>query len=143
LGFHQSFRTKETQIAARKKKMSHELSYLPPAGTRHKWSSKSLNYSPWVCRLSDQKSKKDQGHSVYFWPMDVVLVVDLKDGIYNWQVEVIDFRFNRSKIQGQEEDPLRACLAAERIGRSKLRELLPPWVKTALANGWRPPAMRT
>lgn len=114
--------------------MSQELEYFPPRGTKWTWHSKSLNSSPWVCNLSRQKEP-----STFTTPLNVTLYVDLLNGSYVWRVEISDFSYNRSRVEGYETDPLRACKAAEKTGEAKLKELLPKWARTALANQWRPP----
>jgi hypothetical protein len=115
--------------------MSFELDYFPPNGTKWKWSSKALNYSPWLCNLARQKEP-----GLNLWPLDVMLIVDLVKDRWVWQVEVIDFQHQRAIIKGAENDPLKACFAAEIAGEGVLADLLPDWVRAALANKWRPPA---
>lgn len=114
--------------------MSMELDYFPPKGTKWKWYPKSLNYSPWGCDLSRQREKLD------LHPLNTHLYVDRVDGTYLWQVIGFGFDHERFKEEGQAEDPLQACLAAEAAGESRLNEFLPDWVRQALNHKWRPPA---
>lgn len=117
-------------------KMSYELAYFPPKGTRWTWSSKSLNYSPWVCQLSSQKEPK-----LFLHPLNIVLIVDKVDDNYTWYVEICDFMFKRVVFKGTQKTPLKACRAAERIGERALKKLLPSWARTALQHKWRTPAI--
>jgi hypothetical protein len=114
--------------------MSKELDYFPPNGTKWKWESKTLQHSPWICCLSTQRERK-----LFTWPLSIVAVVDLADGLYHWTVEVCDFRGDRSALFGFSDDPLKACLDAEKFGELRMDDLLPDWARTALVNKWRPP----
>lgn len=114
--------------------MSREQEYFPPQGTEFKWGSKPLNYSPWHCDIGSQMEP-----ALSLWPMRVTALVDLRDGSYVWRVAVTDFAYKRSYLHGSDRDALAACLEAERAGKTKLQELLPSWVREALANKWRPP----
>lgn len=112
--------------------MSFELDYFPPKGTVYRWTPKALNYSPWFCDLGGIKG--------LVWPASVFLRVDLVDGDYKWMVEVCNWRSERTLAYGFERSPLEACLEAERRGVEAVVDLTPAWVRTALENGWRPPA---
>lgn len=71
--------------------------------------------------------------------MDITLRVNLIKEKYIWEVNVITFDHLRYSIKGEELDGLKACLKAEETGDNELTLLLPDWIKTALANKWRPP----
>lgn len=119
--------------------MSVELAYFPPRGTKYKWHPKSLNYSPWTCRLSDERESKIR----FKTDMSVACTVDKIDGKYKWNIEVRHWDPNVKvrRITGMTDDPLKACLEAERVGDVELGKMLPDWVRTALENNWRPPAV--
>lgn len=116
--------------------MSYELDYFPPNGTKYNWFHKSLNYSPWVCNLSDQKEKE-----LFLFPAEVKLMVDtmlVKSTIrYVWIVLITDFSYNKTEKKGVEKDAISACLRAEKEGEEQLQILIPDWVRMALINGWR------
>jgi hypothetical protein len=118
--------------------MSYELAHNSPSGTKWNWGSKALNYSPWVCNLASQKEP-----NFSLWPLDIVLYVDVYDGVCHWAVHIIDFQHKRYLKSGVAADPLKACLEAESVGEKQLAELLPDWAKEALARGWRPPCQPT
>lgn len=113
--------------------MSLELEYFPPSGQKWHWHSKALNYSPWVCRLSDQ-----WGLGQKTWPMSVVLQVDLVDGVYRWLVKSTNWRNQLNVTTGTASGPVEAIEQAQAVGEEALVALLPEWVKKALAEGWRP-----
>jgi len=115
--------------------MSREQPYFPPQGTAYRWESKALQYSPWVCLLSQQKEP-----DLWLFPLDVTLRVSLDDGKWRWYANMTDFHYVRTTLSGVEPDSLTACLTAERFGLEWLADRLPDWVRTALANKWRPPA---
>lgn len=116
--------------------MSAELDYFPPSGTKYAWFPKTLNYSPWACRLSDLLLPK------HHWPMSITLSVDLIDGLYHWRVAVRGWRSSDGEtvIRGATKEALDACLEAERVGVAQYEKLTPEWVLKALDEGWRPPA---
>ncbi len=116
--------------------MSRGQDYFPPKGTKFKWENKALDYSPWYCNLSGQKEPK-----LWLFPLYVNLTVDYheKTGMFNWTIDVCDFVYNHTILSGCNGTALKACLIAEKIGEVELKKHLPRWVKTALANKWRPP----
>lgn len=108
--------------------MSRGQNYSPPGGTKHKWHPKGLQYSPWVCPVWSH------------WPADIVCRVDLTDaGMFTWHVIVIDFHHKRYHFKGQNNDPLQACLEAEKVAEAQKSLLWLPWMEVAVAAGWRPP----
>lgn len=113
--------------------MSYELEYSPGHHKWH-WHSKALKYSPWVCRLSDQ-----WGFGQTLWPMSVVLYVDLIDGVYSWRVKATNWRNQLKETTGTASGPSNAIQRAQAVGEAAMAELMPDWVQTALAEGWRPP----
>ena len=114
--------------------MSRELAYFAPNGTKYKWGSKALTYSDWVCDLSAQKEPK-----LFLFPMRILLRVDKINARWQWSVAVTDFSYQRYEVKGSKNDPLQACLEAEKVGEEQMESLLPAWTRTALENGWRPP----
>lgn len=118
-------------------KMSQALAYHPPTGTKWKWGTKPLNYSPWICNLLAQKECTDQ---YKLHPLSCTLYVDLIDGKYLWQVNTLGFDHVRRDDRGFVETALEACTIAEAKGEDFLRLAIPDWARTAIANGWRPPA---
>jgi hypothetical protein len=114
--------------------MSYDLEYSPPGGQKWLWHNKALTYSPWVCRLSDQ-----WGFGQTLWPMSVVLYVDLIDGVYSWRVNATNWRNQLKATTGTGSDATDAIQQAQAVGEEALTALMPEWVKTALAEGWRPP----
>jgi hypothetical protein len=69
--------------------MSIELSYFPPSKTDLKWNHKELNYSPWVCDISQQLYLKQSTNNTSLWPMRVFGLVDFIEGYYTYKVEVV------------------------------------------------------
>lgn len=119
---------------------NNELSYFPPGGGRRwRWSSKSLSYSPWLCRLAEQM--KPAGTILH--PADVVLSVGLAGGKYVWRVTVTDWTYGRHDKAGTASTAQEAIASAEEIGEEAFKDLTPPWVLMALENGWRPPLPRS
>lgn len=114
---------------------NHDLEYHPPKGTKWVWHPKALNYSPWNCDLSRQKEP-----GLDLWPLSILLHVCKSKGEWLWFARTVDFKHKRTTLTGSSDDPLKACLAAEEAGEHILAEFLPDWVRTALANKWRPPA---
>jgi len=116
--------------------VSYELEYFPPVGSKFKWTPKALNYSPWACDLSHQIDSN-------LWPLLVSATVDLLEGRYKWRVDIIDWHHRRSHREGECDSALAAILVAESTAESEFQRLMPDWVKTALANGWRPAGPKT
>lgn len=114
--------------------MSRELEYSPPGNQKWFWYPKALNYSPWVCRLSDQ-----WGFGHHLWPMSVVCYVDLIEGQYVWWVTVTDWKNKQSTKEGTASGPSVAIQQAQSFGETTLAQLMPDWVEKALSEGWRPP----
>lgn len=110
--------------------MSQELDYFPPKPFNSTgWGSKSLNYSPWRKSL------------YYDSPANIDLEVDLFDGMYRWSVEVTDWNYKHTRYVGKTKTAVEACQKAEDMGENLLHVLTPDWIKTALQNKWRPPAI--
>lgn len=114
--------------------MSREQDYFAPKGTKWKWGPKALQHYGWFCHLSEQREP-----GLFLWPVSIQLRVDLDGGKFHWVAEVYDWRHARRVVTGARKDALKACLAAEAAGEAALDELLPEWVRTALAHGWRSP----
>jgi len=109
--------------------MSRFLDYFPPKGTKYEWGAKALNYSPWVCRMWEH------------WPASIVARVSkTEDGVYQWRVEVCNFRHQRKTLEGTANDGLAACKAAEEVCEAEKALLWLPWMDEAVKAGWRPPA---
>jgi hypothetical protein len=114
--------------------MSREQDYFPPQGTKFKWGNKELKHLWWNCNLSTQKEPK-----LFLFPLNVHLAVDLRDGLFHWDVKVTDFIHNHSAFSGTSKTAIGACCQAEDVGEAELAKHLPRWVKTALRNKWRSP----
>lgn len=115
--------------------MSAAQDYFPPQGSRWKWCSKALAYSPWACDLSEQMRPPDIR---FLWPLSIILRVDLRDGQYHWRVDVRPWSGEDFTLKGSTKAPLDAMLAAEQVGERIFNEQMPEWTLLALANGWRP-----
>lgn len=114
--------------------MSFELDHFPPKGSRWAWGSKTLTTSGWGCDLARQMAGASR-----IWPMAIYLHVDLVGGRYHWLVEVTDWKHKRETFSGESKTALKALSAAEEVGERAFHDLMPDWIRTALANGWRPP----
>lgn len=106
--------------------MSQGQKYFPPSGTKHRWMSKTLNYSPWTLSFWSH------------WPAAVSAYVDKKNGMYVWSVQIIDFDHKRHVVAGAAKTDLEACLAAEAECERQKSLLWKPWMVEAVAAGWRP-----
>lgn len=116
--------------------MSYELDYSPPHNLcKWKWGAKSLKYSPWVCNLSDQMTPEGSD----FFPASVKLSVDLVEGQYVWRVKTVDWVYRSHEEVGTAPTAGEAISCAETLGETAFLFLSPPWVRTALEKGWRPP----
>lgn len=109
----------------------YRVQYNPPTGTKYKWFPPSLTHLGWACNV------KCLAH-----PQSLHLAVDRDArGYFGY------LRFN--SIQGgttvtkktrHYKKALTALLATERAGDELLKADSRPWMKRALAMGWRPPA---
>jgi hypothetical protein len=123
--------------------MSREQDYSAPSGTKYPWNPKSLNYSPWVCQLSDHLAAKKKLSAVRIIPMNITLTVNLSEGVFHWEMRVRDWCGEVTDRTGNQISALKACLEAEKVGEKAFRKLTPEWVLLALAHGWGPPVRHT
>lgn len=119
--------------------MSREQEYFPPSGSKYKWGSKALNYSPWICDLGAQM---DPDIHYLIYPLDVRLYVDLVDGKFKWVAICVDWHGARSEKTGLAESGSSAIKEAEAFGEEFYNSQMLPWIRTALQAGWRPPARK-
>lgn len=110
--------------------MSLTQNYFPPNGTKYKWNSKALNYSPWTCHVWE------------LWPASISASVDKIESGFKWRVDVWGWhnkdRSEHTKFEGIAESALAACLAAERCAEKQKSKLWKPWMEEAIKAGWRP-----
>lgn len=109
--------------------MSDRQEYSPPEGTKYKWGTKALNYSPWVCRFFS------------YWPACIVARVELKGNKFLWVVETTGFKFESTYNSGSNRNALQACLDAESFCEEEKARIWLPWMDIAVAAGWRPPCI--
>lgn len=113
--------------------MSYDQEYSPPTGTKYQWHPKRLNYSPWVCDISNQAMPDAP------WPFRIAAFVEKSGKSYTMTLEVCDWAGTRTTMRGRGRNAIDACLWAESLANEELERLTPKWIKEAIKNGWRTP----
>jgi len=108
----------------------YKLDYFPPKGTKYLWASPPLQHGSWTLNIK-----------TIVWPQSCFCSVDRNDKGYIGQVSFYPITRNRFRTIKKTrffKNPLKALLATEKIADGLLEKDTKPWMREALAAGWRP-----